>query len=53
MTQEIINQYEIQFENRIIDFFLLGKRLGKIFKANNDCLSDFLILEEIHLELKK
>lgn len=42
MTQEIKNLYEIRFENRIVDYFITGKKIVKVPDANNEYLSDFL-----------
>jgi hypothetical protein len=43
MNQTIINQYQISFINKIIDFEIIGKKNRKIAKSNNSYLSEFLM----------
>ena len=42
MNQNILNQYQINFVNKIIDFEIGGKEITKIPNTNNKYLDEFL-----------
>lgn len=42
MNQKIINQYQIEFLNKVNDFQFRGKEITKIFNSNLPILAEFL-----------
>ena len=42
MTQEIMNQYQVKFKNKILDYNEFGKSLTKVVETNNRYLNELL-----------
>jgi hypothetical protein len=43
MSPELISQYQISFQNKIIDFEKQGKVIYKILSTNNSFISEFFL----------